>query len=80
MDLAKAALDVGLYTNRRAAQLAFWGDEVGLAYDELHKTGGGVHQHRPAYISFVRSPDGDWLEVSQRASLTGPLPDTAPRR
>src|SRR5436190_7900530 len=27
-----------------------------------------------AFISFVRSPDGDWLELSQRASLTGPLP------
>lgn len=27
-----------------------------------------------AYISFVRFPDGDWLELSQRASLTGPLP------
>lgn len=28
-----------------------------------------------AVISFVRSPDGDWLELSQRADLTGPLPD-----
>jgi hypothetical protein len=27
-----------------------------------------------AFISFVRDPDGAWLEVSQRASLTGPLP------
>ncbi len=27
-----------------------------------------------AYISFVRFPDGDWLELSQRASLTGLLP------
>ncbi len=32
-----------------------------------------------AYISFVRLPDGDWVELSQRASLTGPLPDSAPR-
>ncbi len=32
-----------------------------------------------AYISFVRLPDGDWVELSQRASLTGPLPDDAPR-
>jgi lactoylglutathione lyase len=30
-----------------------------------------------AYISFVRDPDGNWLEVSQRASLTGPLPEDA---
>ncbi len=28
-----------------------------------------------AYVSFVRLPDGDWVELSQRASLTGPLPD-----
>ncbi len=28
-----------------------------------------------AAISFVRLPDGDWLELSQRASLVGELPD-----
>jgi lactoylglutathione lyase len=28
-----------------------------------------------ARISFVRDPDGNWIEISQRASLTGPLPD-----
>ncbi|HUP87432.1 MAG TPA: VOC family protein [Acidimicrobiales bacterium] len=28
-----------------------------------------------AYISFVRDAGGSWIEVSQRASLTGPLPD-----
>lgn len=27
-----------------------------------------------ARISMVRDPDGNWLELSQRASLTGPLP------
>jgi lactoylglutathione lyase len=27
-----------------------------------------------ARISFVRDPDGNWIEVSQRASLTGDLP------
>lgn len=26
-----------------------------------------------ARISFIRDPDGNWLELSQRASLTGPL-------
>lgn len=26
-----------------------------------------------AYISFVRDPDGNWLEISQRKSLTGSL-------
>lgn len=28
-----------------------------------------------AFISFVRDPDGSSVEISQRASLTGPLPD-----
>jgi lactoylglutathione lyase len=27
-----------------------------------------------AMISFVRDPEGSWIEVSQRASVTGPLP------
>lgn len=46
----------------------------------------GATQGRPpirlgdtAFISFVRAPDGTWIELSQRASLTGPLPDDAPR-
>ena len=27
-----------------------------------------------ARVSFLRDPDGNWIELSQRASLTGPLP------
>src|SRR6266550_840928 len=48
MQLAKPALDVGLYTEAAVvdASLSFWQDEVGLAYEELLKVGGGVHQHR----------------------------------
>ncbi len=41
---------------------------------------GGGGEGRPpvtlgatARISFVRDPDGNWIEISQRASLTGPL-------
>lgn len=40
----------------------------------------GVTEGRPpvtlgktARISFIRDPDGNWIEISQRASLTGPL-------
>ncbi|MCB1693228.1 MAG: VOC family protein [Pseudomonadales bacterium] len=40
----------------------------------------GGHEGRPpvtlgttARISFIRDPDGNWIEVSQRASLTGDL-------
>jgi catechol 2,3-dioxygenase-like lactoylglutathione lyase family enzyme len=44
---------------------------------------GGLEGHAPltlgkvARISFVRDPDGNWIELSQRASLTGELPPSA---
>jgi lactoylglutathione lyase len=28
-----------------------------------------------ARIAFVRDPDGNWIEISQRSSLTGKLPN-----
>jgi catechol 2,3-dioxygenase-like lactoylglutathione lyase family enzyme len=41
----------------------------------------GAEEGRPpvtlgttARFSFIRDPDGNWIEISQRASLTGPLP------
>jgi len=46
MDLAKPHLDVGLFTNQRDAQLAFWQQTVGLPYDHMGKLGGGMQQHR----------------------------------
>ena len=46
MKLAKNAIDVGIYTNQREAQLTFWQEEVGLPFDELLKVGGGTHQLR----------------------------------
>ncbi|UYN94316.1 MAG: hypothetical protein KIT25_20100 [Enhydrobacter sp.] len=46
MDLAKPHLDVGLFSNRRDEQLAFWQRTVGLPYDHMGKLGGGVQQHR----------------------------------
>ena len=46
MKLAKNAIDVGIYTNLREEQLAFWQSEVGLPFEELLKVGGGVHQLR----------------------------------
>ena len=44
-------------------------------------SGGGAEGRAPitlgttARISFVTDPDGNWIEISQRASLTGALPD-----
>lgn len=53
--------------------------DVEAAHAELLRR--GATEGRPpitlgttARISFVRDPDGNWIEVSQRASLTGPLP------
>lgn len=46
VELAKDCVDVGIYTNRVDEQRAFWGERVGLPYEELLKVGGGVHQHR----------------------------------
>ncbi len=48
MELAKPALDVGLYTNEIDAMLAFWQEQVHVPYSELLKVGGGLHQHRHA--------------------------------
>jgi predicted enzyme related to lactoylglutathione lyase len=48
--------------------------------------GGGVEGAPPitlgevARFAMVRDPDGNWLELSQRASLTGPLPGVTRRR
>lgn len=51
--------------------------------DAAHRrlTGRGAWEGAPpvtlgevARISFVRDPDGNWIEISQRASLTGALP------
>lgn len=41
------------------------GAEEGMAPQTLGET---------ARISFIRDPDGNWIEISQRASLTGALP------
>ena len=46
MDLAKNHIDVGLFTNQRDAQLRFWQEDVGLAYDHMGKLGGGMQQVR----------------------------------
>lgn len=46
LEIVKAAVDVGIQTNDLEGHQAFWGDELGLAFDHVLKVGGGVHQHR----------------------------------
>ncbi len=48
IELAKPALDVGLFTNGRDAMLAFWQQRAGIPFSELLPLGGGMQQHRHA--------------------------------
>jgi predicted enzyme related to lactoylglutathione lyase len=60
----------------RYITLQVW--DVDAVHDQVLSRG-GMEGHPPmtlgevARISFVRDPDGNWIELSQRASLTGDL-------
>ena len=58
MQLAKPAIDVGLFTNNLEAMLRFWQDEVGLPFEELLLLGGGARQHR-------HGMDGSVLKINE---------------
>jgi catechol 2,3-dioxygenase-like lactoylglutathione lyase family enzyme len=68
MKLAKQHLDVGLFSNKRDEQLAFWQETVGLPYDHMGKVGGGVQQHR-------HHMNGSILKMNHSRD---PLPDVPP--
>ena len=68
MKLAKDHIDIGVRTNNKEAMLQFWTETVGLAYEELLKLGGGVHQHR-------LSLNGSVFKLNHTRD---PIPDTAP--
>src|SRR6201989_189036 len=68
MNLAKPHLDVGLFSNSRETQLAFWQQTVGLPYDHMGKVGGGVQQHR-------HHMNGSILKMNHARD---PLPDVPP--
>lgn len=53
MDLAKPRIDVGLFTNRLDAMLAFWQQEVGLPFDHMLPLGRGRRQHRHDLLGSV---------------------------
>ncbi len=46
MQLAKPALDIGLFTNDFAAISEFWATHTGVAFDHLQPVSPGVNQHR----------------------------------
>jgi len=68
VDLAKPAIDVGLYTNAREPMLTFWQQQAGVEFSELLKVGGGVHQLRHAIGDTV-------LKIN---ACRAPLPAAAP--
>ena len=67
MELAKPQLDIGLFTNQRDEQLAFWQQTVGLAYDHMGKLGGGMQQHR-------HHVNGSILKVNHARAPLKPAP------
>ena len=74
-----SALEVGPMTGRLFRYLTIQVWDVDAEHAGIIERGGT--EGRPpitlgttARISFVRDPDGNWIEVSQRASLTGALP------
>ncbi|MBA4179078.1 MAG: VOC family protein [Anaerolinea sp.] len=68
MELAKDHIDVGLFTNNLEPMLAFWQQDVGLAFEELLPTGGGNRQHRHAM-------NGSVLKLNHARD---PLPEAPP--
>ena len=72
MQLAKPALDIGLYTNNVDAMLAFWQEQVHVEFSELLKVGGGLHQHRHAIGDSVLKINNrrDPVDASTPSGLT----------
>lgn len=49
MELARPQLDVGIFTNQLEQAQAFYGGQLGLAFESILPVGGGFNQHR--YLS-----------------------------
>jgi len=46
IELTKPCIDVGLFTNRLDEMRAFYGERLGLPFEEMLPVGGGVRQYR----------------------------------
>lgn len=53
VDLAKNCVDVGLFTNRLEEMRLFYGERIGLKFEETLSLGAGNHQHRFALCGSV---------------------------
>ncbi len=71
MDLAKPAIDIGLFTNQLEPMLSFWQNTVGIPFSELLPVGKGVHQHRHAIGTsvFKLNHDRDVLTPSPASGI-----------
>ena len=62
MDLAKPAIDIGLFTNQLEPMCTFWQQTVGIPFTEMLPLGNGARQHRHAIgmsvfkLNHVREP------------------------
>ena len=68
MRIAKAAIDVGLYTTNKDPMLEFWQHEIGLPFHETLPVGRGVHQLRHGIGESI-------LKINHSRD---PLPDAPP--
>jgi catechol 2,3-dioxygenase-like lactoylglutathione lyase family enzyme len=53
MELVKRFVDVGIFTNRIEEMRAFYGERVGLPFEELLPVGAGVRQYRHGLLGSV---------------------------
>ena len=67
MRLAKPHMDVGLFTQQREPQLAFWQQTVGLEFDHIGKLGGGMQQLR-------HHANGSIIKVNHARDPMTPMP------
>ncbi|HCD26326.1 MAG TPA: hypothetical protein DER02_02320, partial [Gammaproteobacteria bacterium] len=80
IQLAAAALPAGEVEQKALGfrYMTFQVFDVVNTYTKIISQGGasGIQPVRlgdVAYIAFVRDPDGNWIEISQRKSITGSL-------
>ena len=77
IELKKATPDLQMTGLRYFTLQVFNVDEIHRRVVELGGESGAEPRTlgKTARISFIRDPFGNWIELSQRASLTGPVPE-----
>jgi catechol 2,3-dioxygenase-like lactoylglutathione lyase family enzyme len=73
MDLAKRFIDVGLFTNRLDEMRAFYGDRLGLKFEEMLPLGAGSRQYRYGLLGSV-------LKINHSRDSVGAAPRVGYRK